>query len=83
MNMSDGINQLLQKRVSKGMTLVEMLCFIALVVCVVEGGRLGGRIVGSWYGYFLGGVLGVVACVAGIFGLGFLMHLLKKLVDMY
>jgi hypothetical protein len=26
----------------------------------------------------LGGVLGVAACVAGIFGLGFLRHLLKK-----
>ena len=78
MNISDGINQILQKRVSKGMTLIEMLCFIALVVCVVEGVRLGGRIVGSWYGYLLGGVLDVAACVAGIFGLGFLMHLLKK-----
>jgi hypothetical protein len=76
--MNNGVNQILEKRVSKGMTLVEILCFIALVVCVVTGGKFGNRIVGSWYGYLLGGVLGVVACVGGIYGLGFLMHLWKK-----
>ncbi len=78
MNMSYGARQVPQKRVTKGMTFPEMLCFIALVVCVVIGGKFGNQIVGSWYGYLLGGMLGVVACVVCIFGIGFLMHLWKK-----
>ena len=72
------VNQILQKRVAKGMTLPEMLCFIALVVCVVMGAKFGHHVVGSWYGYLLGGVLGVVAGIVCILGLAFLMHLLTK-----
>ena len=78
MKMFYGVNQIFQKRVPRGMTFPEMLCFIALVVCVIIGGKFGNQIVGSWYGYLLGGVLGVVACVGGIYGLGFLMHLWRK-----
>lgn len=78
MNMSYGTRQVSQKYFAKGMTFPEMLCFIALLVCVVIGGKFGNQIVGSWYGYLLGGILGVVACVVCIFGLGFLMHLWKK-----
>lgn len=59
MNAFYGVNQILQRRVAKGATLIEMLCIIALVVCVIEGGRFGNRIVGSWYGYLLGGILGL------------------------
>ena len=47
--MNNGVNQILQKRVTKGMTLVEMLCFIALFVCVVIGGKFGNQIVGSYW----------------------------------
>ncbi len=78
MNTSYRVNRILQKHAMKGMTFPEMLCFIALVVCVVIGGKLGNQIVGNWYGYLLGGILGVVVCIAGIFGFGFLMHLWKK-----
>ena len=78
MNLFYEVNQILHKRVAKGMTFPEMLCFIALVVFVVIGGKSGNRIVGTWYGYLLGGILGIVACVVCIFGLGFLMHLWKK-----
>ena len=67
-----------QNDVARGMTLIEMLCIIALIVCVIEGSKIGKQIIGHWFGYLLGGVLGIVVCIAGIFGLGFLMHLWKK-----
>ena len=78
MNTFYEVNQILQKRVAKGLTLPEMLCFIALVVCAIMGAKFVRHIAGSWYGYLLGGVLGVVACIVCIFGLGFLMDLWKK-----
>ena len=78
MNIFNGVDQIIKKRDAKGMTFPEMLCFIALILCVIVGGKFGNRIIGSWYGYLLGGVIGIVVCVAGIFGLGFLMHLWKK-----
>lgn len=62
MNTFYEVKQILHKRVAKGMTLVEILSFIALIVCIVEGGRFGNQIFGSWYGYILGGVLGIVVC---------------------
>ena len=55
MNMSYGV---FQKRIAWGMTLPEMLCFIALVVCVIIGVKFGSHITGSWYGYLLGAILG-------------------------
>ena len=78
MNMSYGARQVPQKRVACGMTLIEMLCIIALVVCVIEGSKIGKQIIGHWFGYLLGGILGIVVCIAGIFGFGFLMHLWRK-----
>ena len=54
MNMSYGARQVPQKRVACGMTLIEMLCIIALVVCVIEGSKIGKQIIGHcgmycWY----------------------------------
>jgi len=78
MNTFCEVSQILRKRVSKGMTLPEMLCFIVLVVCVIVGGKFGRQIIGSWYGYLLGGILGVISGVVCVFVLAFLMHLFAK-----
>jgi hypothetical protein len=57
------------------MTLPEMLCFIALVVCVIMGAKLGHHIAGSWYGYLLGGILGIFVFLVCIYAFGFVLHL--------
>jgi len=44
-----------------------MLWIIALVVCVIEGAKLGGDVAGSWHGSLIGGFVGSVAWVAGLF----------------
>lgn len=78
MNMSYGARQARRKRGACGMILPEMLCFIALIVCIVIGVKYGHQITGSWYGYLLGGILGIIAFLVCVFGLGFLMHLWSK-----
>lgn len=45
----------------RGMTLVEMLCFMALVPCILIGVFFGSAIIGNWYGWLLGAVLGFLA----------------------
>jgi hypothetical protein len=77
MNMRYG-TQVPKQRVACGMTLIEMLCIIALVVCVIEGSKVGKQFIGHWYGYLLGGILGVVVWLGCIYGIGFLIHLWKK-----
>lgn len=73
--MSYGTKQVPKKRVTYGMTLIEMLCFMALVICVIMGVKFGHQIIGSWYGYLLGGILGVIVFLVCIFALSFVMHL--------
>jgi len=74
-NMSYGIRQVFQKRVTCGMILPEMLCFIALVVCIAIGVMFGHQITGSWYGYLFGGILGIIVFLVCIFALGSVMNL--------
>jgi hypothetical protein len=78
MYLSDKARQLHQHRVVRGMTLIEMLCFIALVVCVIEGAKFGHHIAGRWYGYLLGGILGIFVFLVCIYTLGFVLHLWNR-----
>ncbi len=75
MNMSHKLRQRFRHRVARGMTLIEILTFIALVVCAISGAKLGHRIMGSWYGWLLGGILGVIIVFVCICALGLVMHL--------
>lgn len=58
---------------ASGMTLVEMLCFMALVPCILIGVFIGSAIIGSWYGWLLGAVLGFLV----FFIFGSIWNLLK------
>lgn len=56
-------------RTTRGMTLVEFLCFVILLLCAICGAGLGHHLAGRWYGYLVGGILGAVAfltCLAAL-----------------
>lgn len=55
MNMS---YRVFQKRITCGMTLIEMLCLMALALCILIGIFLATVIIESWYGWLLGVALG-------------------------
>ncbi len=63
MKMARQARQASQKRVARGMTLIEFLGFVILVVCVIAGAALGRDIIESWYGCLLGGILGALVFV--------------------
>jgi hypothetical protein len=58
---------------SNGMTLVELLVFISMVVCAFIGAGLGIKSITGWYGGIIGGVLGFLTPVFCGFALALLM----------
>jgi hypothetical protein len=42
-------------------TLIELIFFIVMIECVLQGGKLGRHIVGGVHGWLLGGFLGLIA----------------------
>lgn len=74
-NMNYGNRQFRPKRVMYGMTLIEMLCFIALVILAIVGIKLGHKLFENLYGGLLGGILGIIIFVVCIFAFGFVIHL--------
>lgn len=68
-------NQKASHWLMRGMTLVEMLCFMALVPCILIGVFFGSAIVGNWYGWLIGAILGFLV----FFILGTIWNVLKEL----
>ena len=64
-----------QKHVAVGMTLVELVCIMALIASVIMGAKFGYQFAKSWYGFLLGGLLGIIVFFAFVFALGSVMNL--------
>jgi hypothetical protein len=65
--------QAIRHRVSLGLTLIELVVFVAMIVCVVEGGGIGHRIVGGRFGWLLGGFSGCFSFFLALAALVLLM----------
>jgi len=63
------------QRIACGMTLIEMLCFIVLVIFILIGVFFGSAIIGSWYGWLLGAVLGLFVFLVSLMALAVLKDL--------
>ena len=61
--------------VSSGCTLIELLVFIAVIVCGLVGAHVGLHRVGPAYGWLLGGFLGCSTPLFGLMLLALLMDL--------
>lgn len=57
-----------------GMTLVEMLCFMVLIPCMLIGALLANAMIGSWYGWLIGAALGFLVFFVFLMGLALLQE---------
>lgn len=60
---------------SFGLTLIELLVFVALMVCVLEGARIGQHVFGGKWGWLSGGFLGCFSFFLGALALLLLLEL--------
>jgi hypothetical protein len=64
-----------QEHIAVGITLVELVCILALMASIIMGAKYGYHFTGSWYGYLLGGILGFIVFFVFIFALGSVINL--------